>query len=300
MEQDPRSQWAGLLDDEVEPQERADTRFADPNLGLEALREEQFYARHHLLAPALARLKAKTRELRRRARGRSPEQIIKAFFIYLIGGPSYFSFCQTQSVLHSLDNWLRRRLRTVAWKQRKCGLTSSRPKIRSGKPVPSPLGRRQKLSVLLLIIAGVTLAVSLKALTRGSIATEPVNIEARGPVPPHNGVKSSTATAMRSPPSADQPYQPTNARKPSAARTMATLSLPPLPRDRPMIKTGSKRKDPRHTTTRSLPRDNDKIGQMIAKTVKSSAATASRLHGLTPAVAAKIDAALRRTANVGK
>jgi hypothetical protein len=70
-----------------------------------------------------------------------------------------------------------------------------------------------------------------------------------------------------------------------------------------MIKTGSKRKGPPHhltTTTRSLPRDNDKIGRLIAKTVKSSAATSSPLHGLTPAVIAKIDAALRRTANVGK
>jgi hypothetical protein len=45
-----------------------------------------------------------------------------------------------------------------------------------------------------------------------------------------------------------------------------------------MNKTGSRRKGPPRqltTATRSLPRDNDKIGQLIAKTVKSSAATPS-------------------------
>ena len=36
---------------------------------------------------------------------------------YLTGWRGYFGFCQTPSVLQELDRWLRRRLRSVVWKQ---------------------------------------------------------------------------------------------------------------------------------------------------------------------------------------
>ena len=36
---------------------------------------------------------------------------------YLSGWRGYFGFCETPSVLQSLDQWLRRRLRSVVWKQ---------------------------------------------------------------------------------------------------------------------------------------------------------------------------------------
>jgi len=42
---------------------------------------------------------------------------------YLIGWRGYFGFCQTPSVLRTLDEWLRRRLRAIAWKQWKRGDT---------------------------------------------------------------------------------------------------------------------------------------------------------------------------------
>jgi len=38
---------------------------------------------------------------------------------YLRGWKSYFGFCETPSVLQGLDQWIRRRLRSVIWKQRK-------------------------------------------------------------------------------------------------------------------------------------------------------------------------------------
>ena len=38
---------------------------------------------------------------------------------YLRGWKGYFGFSQTPSVLHHLDQWIRRRLRSVIWKQRK-------------------------------------------------------------------------------------------------------------------------------------------------------------------------------------
>src|ERR1700740_320970 len=41
--------------------------------------------------------------------------------IYLAGWRCYFGFCQTPSVLRTLDEWIRRRLRAIAWKQWKRG-----------------------------------------------------------------------------------------------------------------------------------------------------------------------------------
>jgi RNA-directed DNA polymerase len=45
---------------------------------------------------------------------------------YLRGWLGYFDDCQTPSVLQSLESWLRRRLRSVVWKQWKRGRTRFR------------------------------------------------------------------------------------------------------------------------------------------------------------------------------
>jgi len=77
--------------------------------------------RRRIAPQALARFKAKVRELTRRTCGRSLAQIVKELSVYLIGWRGYFGFCQTPSVLRKLDEWLRRRLRAIAWKQWKHG-----------------------------------------------------------------------------------------------------------------------------------------------------------------------------------
>ncbi|WP_225164660.1 group II intron maturase-specific domain-containing protein [Bradyrhizobium sp. BRP56] len=77
--------------------------------------------RRRIAPQALARFKAKVRELTRRTRGRCLVQIAKELSTYLIGWHGYFGFCQTPSVLRVLDQWIRRRLRAVAWKQWKYG-----------------------------------------------------------------------------------------------------------------------------------------------------------------------------------
>jgi RNA-directed DNA polymerase len=77
--------------------------------------------RRRIAPQAIARFKAKVRELTRRTCGRSLAQIVKELSVYLIGWRGYFGFCQTPSVLRKLDQWLRRRLRTIAWKQWKTG-----------------------------------------------------------------------------------------------------------------------------------------------------------------------------------
>ena len=74
------------------------------------------------LAPkAIARFKERVRELTRRTRGVRLETMVAQLSRYLTGWRGYFGFCQTPSVLRSLEQWLRRRLRAVVWKQWKRG-----------------------------------------------------------------------------------------------------------------------------------------------------------------------------------
>ncbi|WP_454649684.1 group II intron reverse transcriptase/maturase [Bradyrhizobium liaoningense] len=77
--------------------------------------------RRRIAPQAIARFKAKVRELTRRTCGRSLAQTVKELSVYLKGWRGYFGFCQTPSVLRALDEWIRRRLRAIAWKQWKCG-----------------------------------------------------------------------------------------------------------------------------------------------------------------------------------
>jgi retron-type reverse transcriptase len=55
------------------------------------------------------------------ARGISLEQMMKELAAYLRGWKSYFGFCQTPALLKALDEWIRRRLRSMIWKQWKRG-----------------------------------------------------------------------------------------------------------------------------------------------------------------------------------
>jgi len=74
------------------------------------------------IAPVvLARFKDRVRELTRRTRGVTIQQMIEQLNLYLIGWRGCFGFCETPSVLKQLDSWIRRRLRSVVWKQWKRG-----------------------------------------------------------------------------------------------------------------------------------------------------------------------------------
>jgi RNA-directed DNA polymerase len=73
--------------------------------------------RRRIAPQAIARFKSRVQELTRRIRGASLGQIVKELATYLRGWRGYFGFCQTPSVLRELDQWLRRRLRAVVWKQ---------------------------------------------------------------------------------------------------------------------------------------------------------------------------------------
>lgn len=45
------------------------------------------------------------------------EKRVERLSNYLDGWKGYFGFCQTPNVLRDLDSWIRRRLRSVVWKQ---------------------------------------------------------------------------------------------------------------------------------------------------------------------------------------
>jgi RNA-directed DNA polymerase len=74
------------------------------------------------IAPkAVDRFKGRIRELTRRTRGVSIERMAGDLTRYLRGWIGYFGKCETPSVLQSLEEWTRRRLRSAIWKQWKRG-----------------------------------------------------------------------------------------------------------------------------------------------------------------------------------
>jgi RNA-directed DNA polymerase len=77
--------------------------------------------RRRIAPKALLRCKQRVRELTCRTRGIRLEQMTKELATYLRGWKSYFGFSQTPSVLHRLEQWMRRRLRSMIWKQWKRG-----------------------------------------------------------------------------------------------------------------------------------------------------------------------------------
>jgi RNA-directed DNA polymerase len=99
-------------------------------LGFTFLMREQVKRR---IAPkALARFKARIRELTQRTRGVSVDQLIGSLKRYLTGWRGYFGFCETPRVLQQLDQWIRRRLRCFLWKQWKRGRTRFRKLVARG------------------------------------------------------------------------------------------------------------------------------------------------------------------------
>lgn len=115
------------------------TRFVERKLRLKVNREKSAVARpwerkflgfsftaqrqsKRRIAPAsIERFKRKVRELTRRTRGGTLEELIGRLTSYLRGWLGYFGFCQTPSVLRDLESWLHRRLRSLMWKRWKRG-----------------------------------------------------------------------------------------------------------------------------------------------------------------------------------
>jgi RNA-directed DNA polymerase len=70
------------------------------------------------IAPkALARFRARIREITRRAKGVSIETTIEELAPYMRGWRNYFGFCETPEALVYLTRWVRLRLRAALWRQ---------------------------------------------------------------------------------------------------------------------------------------------------------------------------------------
>jgi len=85
------------------------------------------------IAPvALKRFKTTVRELT--GNSRSIYQTVNNLAKYLTGWRGYFGFSQTPVVLRNLESWIRRRLRTIIWRQWKRGKTRYKELRRRGIP----------------------------------------------------------------------------------------------------------------------------------------------------------------------
>lgn len=82
--------------------------------------------RRRIAPKAVARFKEQVRELTRRTRGISLARMVHDLAEYLRGWIGYFGRCETPEVLDKLEKWLRRRLRSMVWKQWKRGTTRYR------------------------------------------------------------------------------------------------------------------------------------------------------------------------------
>ena len=80
-------------------------------------------ARRRIAPQAVARFKARVRQLTRGTKGVRLVHLVRGLSRYLTGWRGYFGFCETPSVLRRLDQWIRRRLRAYVWRQWKRGRT---------------------------------------------------------------------------------------------------------------------------------------------------------------------------------
>ena len=82
-------------------------------LGFSFTREKK--PRRRIAPKSIERMKNRVRELTLRKRGDTLELIVEELNRYLTGWLGYYGFCEARSVLRSLDQWTRRRLRSLLW-----------------------------------------------------------------------------------------------------------------------------------------------------------------------------------------
>jgi RNA-directed DNA polymerase len=83
---------------------------------------------------ALAKMQERIRQLTRRTRGRSLQQIAHDLRGYVPGWKAYFRLAQTPRVMREMDQWLRHRLRAIQLKQWRRGPTMFRELRKLGAP----------------------------------------------------------------------------------------------------------------------------------------------------------------------
>ena len=88
-------------------------------------------AKRRIAPKALAKAKGRIRQLTKEG-SRNFQAVMAELRRYLIGWLGYFRFCQTPSVLKELEEWTRRRLRRLIWRQWKRGRTRFAELVKRG------------------------------------------------------------------------------------------------------------------------------------------------------------------------
>ncbi len=88
--------------------------------------------KHRVSRKALGAMKTRVRQLTRRSRGRSLNQVSQDLRGYLIGWRAYFRLAETPRIFRELDEWIRHRLRAIQLKQWKRGTTIYRELMARG------------------------------------------------------------------------------------------------------------------------------------------------------------------------
>src|SRR4030066_1557777 len=81
---------------------------------------------------SVKRVKAHIREIVRKGRGRSLAKVIGEMTPFLRGWVAYFRLSQVKNVFEKLDQWIRRKLRCILWRQWKKPRTRAKKMIRLG------------------------------------------------------------------------------------------------------------------------------------------------------------------------
>ena len=81
---------------------------------------------------SVKRAKAHIREIVRKGRGRSPAKVIGEMVPFLRGWAAYFRRSQVKGVFEELDEWIRRKLRLILWRQWKKPRTRAKKMIERG------------------------------------------------------------------------------------------------------------------------------------------------------------------------
>jgi RNA-directed DNA polymerase len=80
------------------------------------------------------RLRANLRVIFKRGRGRSVRQVIEDMKRLLVGWSNYFKLAEVKNVFEKLDEWIRRRMRCILWRQWKRTYTRARNLMKRGLP----------------------------------------------------------------------------------------------------------------------------------------------------------------------
>ncbi len=102
-------------------------------LGLGYTVTSEYKARLKPAPESVKRTKDRIRQITgRRARGRNIQRVIKDLNTYLRGWGTYFQLSEVKQPFDTLDQWIRRRLRKLLWRQWKKPKTRYKKMVRLG------------------------------------------------------------------------------------------------------------------------------------------------------------------------